>query len=143
MDVEVSTTVRDYNGIAGLMMSETERAVVATEGVQALLAFWTVREAIGKAYGTGLAGAFAVPGRPVIAARSSAIATAIGGNSMAVGHRDNNGTHIALAWLAPDGRHDALGKVSLALENSGHSGSSRLGMSPVSSNRSGPCCSAS
>jgi phosphopantetheinyl transferase len=55
IDVERHDPVRDLSGLAGAAFGPAEVAIVANEGIVSFYRIWTVREAIGKATGEGLA----------------------------------------------------------------------------------------
>ena len=100
VDVETPRPGRDRAGLARAWLSAAEQARVAAEGEAALLAFWTMREAIGKLSGDGLALALAVDGAALAAARDGVCQGANGTLAWTVAHGRREGLHLALAWAA-------------------------------------------
>lgn len=102
IDVETSRPGRDPQAIAQAFLSEPERTAVAERGEAALLAFWTMREAIAKLSGGGMAEALALDGASLIAGRDATCHGASGPLPWVLAHRDCGTFQIALAWSAPD-----------------------------------------
>lgn len=83
--------------MARAYFSPAEIEVVAAEGESALLAFWTMREAIAKMSGGGVPEALAVDGTALLEARNCTCSTA----DWVVAHRTQGGIHLAVAWSVP------------------------------------------
>jgi phosphopantetheinyl transferase len=96
IDLETPRPGRDVQGIAGRFFSEGERKVVAEEGEAALLAFWTMREAVSKLSGNGVAEALGLDGTPFPLGRNSSCS----GGDWVLAHRDCDVFQIAVAWSA-------------------------------------------
>jgi phosphopantetheinyl transferase len=95
VDLEVPRPGRDILGIAERYFSQAECRVVAAEGEPALLAFWTMREAIAKALGGGLAQALALDGTGLVGGRNGSCRE---DDLWAVAHQDCGDVHLAVAW---------------------------------------------
>lgn len=100
VDIEVPRG-RDSGAIAAAFLSAPEQAAVGREGEAALLAFWTLREAVAKALGGGLAEALGFDGTLLAGARDGARLFDLGGCRVAVAHVADPRLHLALAWV-PD-----------------------------------------
>ncbi len=94
IDLEVPRRHRDYAAMADAYFSPEEIRAVATDGEDAFLAFWTLREAVAKLGHDGLAAALAVDGAAIIAGRNG-----LCGNGIWVAaHRRLKDAHLAVAW---------------------------------------------
>ncbi|MEO0034499.1 MAG: hypothetical protein RLZZ501_522 [Pseudomonadota bacterium] len=94
IDLETPRPGRDPLAFARVWLSPPEIALVAAEGEPALLALWTMREALAKAGGGGLAAALAADGAALIAGRDGLCRL----GPWRVGHRALGAAHLALAW---------------------------------------------
>jgi phosphopantetheinyl transferase (holo-ACP synthase) len=101
VDVELPKPGRSVTAIAESVLTAPERALVAEGGEAALLACWTLREAAGKAIGSGLAGGLAVAGTVIRAAVDRPVAVAFEGGRLALACRPLAAGSLAVAWLAP------------------------------------------
>ena len=103
IDVETPRAGRNCLGMAQAYFSQAECNVVEAEGQPALLAFWTMREAIAKALGGGLPLALALDGVALLAGRNAGCCGMFQGKSWVAAHLDRGSVHMALAWtmLAP------------------------------------------
>ena len=119
VDVEATRPGRDAGRLAEAYLSPAERTAVEREGEAALLAFWTLREAIGKALGTGLAAALAVDGDALAPARGTVAPVTLDGRDWLLGQRGFPHFSVALAWLPPDGAAgvDGLRELAAALDS--------------------------
>jgi len=99
IDLEIPRPGRDPLRLARAYFSAAEIRWVAAEGEAAFLACWTMREAVAKLTGGGLAAALALDGAALLAGRNGMCRFGAGW----VGHWDWGGGHLALAWSeAPD-----------------------------------------
>lgn len=94
IDLEVPRPGRRYLAIAEAYLSEAERRAVAAEGEAALLAFWTMREAVAKLGGGGLAEALSLDGTGLAEGRNGTCRS----DSWVLAHRDFGPIHMAVAW---------------------------------------------
>lgn len=101
IDVETPRPGRNAVGMAQAYFSQAEVKVVEAEGEPALLAFWTMREAIAKALGGGLSLALALKGDDLIFGRNAGCAGMFQGQSWVVAHLDRGTVHMAMAWTQP------------------------------------------
>lgn len=101
VDVEVPRPGRNALGIARAYLSEGERDAVAKDGEPALLAFWTMREAIAKLSGGGLPRALALDGAPLLDGRDAVCFGPGAPCPWVVAHRTHGGVHMAIAWSIP------------------------------------------
>jgi len=93
IDLETPRPGRDPLRLAAAYFSAAESRLVAAEGEAALLALWTMREAIAKASGGGLAHALSLDGTALIAGRNGHCHL----EGWRVAHRDLGGAHLAVA----------------------------------------------
>jgi phosphopantetheinyl transferase len=108
LDLEQARPGRRYNEIAASIFSEPERKAVETDGNAAFLSSWTLREAVAKAEGTGLTGAMKLDGECLMPAFGRQYALTLAGESWAVGHRNRETLHLAIAWKINQPQVDAL-----------------------------------
>ncbi len=102
IDIEVARAGRDVRILAERFLSPAECRVVAAEGQPAFLAFWTMREAVSKLWGRGLAEALALDGSILPAGRNSRCAGLSQGRPWVMAHRQLGEVQLALAWAPPD-----------------------------------------
>lgn len=103
IDIEVPRRGRRTQEIADVYFTSAERRVVATIGESALLAFWTIREAVAKAAGGGLATALALDDPAVVAALGGSAIIRAAGMQWAVAQKSLASVQLAVAWSASDG----------------------------------------
>jgi len=101
VDIEMPRPGRSVVAIAESVLSAAERAAVMAEGEAALLACWTLREAIGKALGEGVGAGFGVGGDIVLAARDTVCSVPVGRGTWVLGQRRFGAGSLAVAWLRP------------------------------------------
>jgi len=101
VDVEAKRSMPNARAIATAYFSREECRQVARDGSDALLAFWTMREAVGKGCGLGLSAALSLDGRQLADGRGATQAVAATGRNWIVGHRDLGPCHVAVAWTPP------------------------------------------
>lgn len=101
IDLETPRLGRDNQAMAEAFFSPAECNAVAAEGERALLAFWTMREAVAKLSGEGLAAALAQDGTMLISGRNSICFGQGKDLPWVLAHRDLGAYHLAVAW-APD-----------------------------------------
>lgn len=102
IDIEVGRAGRDVALLAERFLSPAECRVVAAEGQPAFLAFWTMREAVSKLWGRGLAEALALDGSALPDGRNSLSFGQSQGHSWVMAHRQVGEVQLALAWAPPD-----------------------------------------
>lgn len=112
IDVEIPRHHRSPQAIADSYLSAAERRAVAMDGEPALLAFWTMREAIAKLSGGGLAAALALDGAALPLGRNACC----GGAEWVVAHRDCGAFQIAMAWSASPLPDQAAAMLAAALD---------------------------
>jgi phosphopantetheinyl transferase len=101
VDIEMPKAERSVAAIAALVLSVPEQALVAADGEAALLACWTLREAAGKAIGSGLAGGLAIPGEVIRTALQQPTIMAFEDCVLALAQRPLCAGSLAVAWLVP------------------------------------------
>jgi phosphopantetheinyl transferase len=94
IDIEAVGTPRNWADIARAYFSRAEQAAVEHDGEPAFLAFWTLREAVAKLGGDGLAAALAVDGDAVVSGRNGVCRD----RGWVAVHRQSSGFHLACAW---------------------------------------------
>lgn len=98
VDIEVPRAGRCIHDIARAMFSPAEQNAVDLDGEAAFLAFWTMREAIGKALGTGVSGGIEVAGDDLVSARGQSAAVVRGERPWSLTHRHGPDFSMAVAW---------------------------------------------
>jgi 4'-phosphopantetheinyl transferase len=98
IDIEVPRRGRDFRAIAECYFSPAEQCAIRTDGELAMLSFWTLREAVAKAVGGGMAVALSLDGTALARARDGSATIGVGGLDWAVAHRNCGGFQLALAW---------------------------------------------
>jgi phosphopantetheinyl transferase len=116
VDVEVPKQRRDARALAEAYLSPTELRAVAEEGEPALLAFWTMREAMAKLAHDGLAGALALDGAAFAKARNASCSGTRDGQPWVLAHRETARLHVAIAWTAEHLPPHAAALLASALE---------------------------
>lgn len=115
IDVETPRPGRDVRAMAEAYFSPPERAAVAEGGQGVLLALWTMREALAKLSGGGVAAALAQDGAALISGRNATCRGHLGTVPWVLAHRDYGDIHMALAWSAPSLPAGAAAALSSAL----------------------------
>ncbi len=115
IDLETPRPGRDVQGIAERFFSRAEQEAVAQAGESALLAFWTMREAMAKLRGGGVAEALGLDGAQFPHGRNSSCS----GGDWALAHRSLGDVHIAIAWSAATLPPDAAGILEATLNDQG------------------------
>ena len=100
VDVEIPKQRRNAQALAEAYLSPAELQAVTEEGESALLAFWTMREALAKLSGGGLAEALAQPDVGFAKARNGSCSGSRHGAPWVLAHRETAQLHIAMAWTA-------------------------------------------
>lgn len=119
IDVEQVRPGRRYGEMASTFFSVAEQRRVRSDGFQAFLACWVLREAYAKATGAGLSAALSIDGGWVVAARNRVSIVRLRGQPWIIGHRACGDRHLALAWR-PSSPDEALrGQADAALETAG------------------------
>ncbi len=108
VDVEAKRPRPNAQAVAEAYFSKPECRAVRRGGGDALLAFWTMREAVGKGCGAGLSAALGLDGGPLAKGRGRVRFVAASGRDWIVGHRDLGGCHLAVAWAPPTGGSQGL-----------------------------------
>ncbi|WP_161539687.1 4'-phosphopantetheinyl transferase family protein [Paramagnetospirillum kuznetsovii] len=106
IDIEVLGVDRSVQEIAATFFSPEEQDLIEIEGPTAFYDFWTIREAIGKADGGGLAAAMAVNGAALMGARHQTSRLEMDGTCWSIHHSHRHGLSIALATTVMDGTWD-------------------------------------
>lgn len=103
IDVEAVGGSRDWCAMARAFLSPGEVRAVERDGEAAFLAFWTLREAVAKLGGGGLAAALALDGAAILLGRDGSC----GAYGWAAAHRRLDGADLAIAWAPDLVHHDA------------------------------------
>jgi phosphopantetheinyl transferase len=103
IDVEAGGRARDWLAMARDCLSPEELRAVARDGEAAFLAFWTLREAVAKLGGDGLAAALALDGATIVAGRNGSC----GAHGWLAAHRRLDGADLAIAWTPTRFHQDA------------------------------------
>jgi 4'-phosphopantetheinyl transferase len=106
VDVEQTRTGRQYADIARMYFTLEEQHLTDSQGEAGFFACWTLREAVAKATGKGLAGALAITGDWIVPAQNTTRVLAIEGRTWIVGHRSSGPLHLAMAWQPTAELHD-------------------------------------
>ena len=115
IDVETPRRMSDAGSIAEAYLSPAERRAVMVEGEPALLAFWTMREAIAKLAGGGIAVALALDGAALPGGRDATCRGDGTTGPWVMAHRDCGTFQIAVAWSAPALPDDAAALLAARL----------------------------
>jgi phosphopantetheinyl transferase len=102
IDIEVLGIGRSFTEIADVFFSPEEQLIIAAEGQAAFYDFWTMREAIGKGKGDGIAVALAISGEPLIGARHQVSQINLDGRLWSMRHFHFHGLSIAQAVESAD-----------------------------------------
>jgi len=103
IDVEATGRCRDWRAMARAYLSPEELCAVERDGEAAFLAFWTLREAVAKLGGDGLAAALALDGATIVAGRDGSC----GADGWVAAHRRLDGADLAIAWAPGSVRNGA------------------------------------
>lgn len=102
IDIEAVRPRPNAAAIARTYLGPAEQRLVAERGAEAFHALWTLREAFGKACGTGMEAALSLAEEHVLPGREGVHLFALAGQSWAIGHRRLAAAHLAAAWSVPD-----------------------------------------
>jgi len=83
-----------------------EQRLTDSQGEAGFFVCWTIREAVAKATGKGLAGALALAGDWIVSAQNTTRMPDIEGRRWVVGHRSSGSLHLALAWQPTEAPND-------------------------------------
>jgi phosphopantetheinyl transferase len=97
IDIEVLGIGRSFKEIADAFFTPEEQSLIAAEGQAAFYDIWTMREAIGKGKGDGIAAALAISGKPLIGARHQVSQINLDGRLWSMRHFHLHGLSIAQA----------------------------------------------
>ena len=117
VDVEIPNQRRDARALAEAYLSPAELRAVTEEGEPALLAFWTMREAMAKLSGGGLSEALTLDVADFREARNGSCSGSRHGTPWVLAHGETAQFHIAMAWTAehlPDQAAAMLGSALMA-----------------------------
>ena len=117
VDVEVPKQRRDAKALAEAYLSPAELRAVTEDGEPALLAFWTMREAMAKLSHGGLAEALALDGARFAEARNANCSGRQNGLPWVLAHRETACFHISIAWMAEHLPPRAAEMLEAALES--------------------------
>lgn len=106
IDMETRRPGRDFSAMAEAYLSAKECRWIAAEGEDAFLAFWTMREAVAKAVGGGVALALALDGAALPGMRHGSGRITAAGRCWGLVHRHWGEFHLALAWSPAEGSAD-------------------------------------
>lgn len=99
VDIETPRPGRNWRAIAEAYFSADERALAEARGEGGFLALWTLREAIGKAAGGGMARALSLDGVPLPSAVGDAARLSVDGTPCVVAQRGIGPVQLAVACL--------------------------------------------
>jgi phosphopantetheinyl transferase len=115
IDIEVPRPRSNAIEIAQAYFSHEEQRAVAAEGEDAFLAFWTLREAMAKADGGGMAFALGLDGADLATSRNGAVLLHRKGQRWVIAHRGGADFHLAVAWAPPAELSGPEGMLATAL----------------------------
>ena len=117
VDVEVPKQRRDVRALADAYLSAAESQAVTEEGEPALLAFWTMREAMAKLSHGGLAEVLALDGARFASSRDASCSGLQDGLPWVLAHSATARFHISIAWMAEHLPPRAAEMLEAALES--------------------------
>jgi len=102
LDIESAGGRSNAAEIAATFFSAAERQAISEDGEGAFLAFWTMREAVAKESGGGLALALELDGEDLPHRRDATTVSRIHGRERILSHQDLGPCHITLTVLPDD-----------------------------------------